>query len=1089
MPSIAELTIRIDSTGAEEASKKLDNLSKSSEKVEKSLSNTAKPVSELNKELSSLSKQSSNILDDASIKSFDKSAKSAKSSVSDMTKEVDRLTASSNFFRETEEQAVERIRKVISASAERKQAALDMIETMRASTRASQEDIVGWSERAAAQSQAMKASKDYISSAQDLGKSQQELSRETAKSQKEFDTLLKKIDPTQAALKKLDAQVEQLGKHFDSGKLSQKQYVDGLSKLDAEYAKLESGSAKFSVGTKQNRQNVLQLLNALKNGHWSTASHNIAELGISANTSAASLLKVAAPVGVLGVTIGSIGYAYAQSYKQSQEFNKAILLTGNYANTSVKKLNEMTDSLRGWGGSQSTMATALAEATRTGKFTEEQLKKVAVAAFNMKESFNVPISETIGKFEALGGSPTQAILKLNEQYHFLTTSVYDQIKALEQQGDKTGATNLAIQEFSKSQQESAQKAIANAGYLERAWHSVTGAINNATAAVMNFGRTDTGIDKELVNKRVEVGSLELQLQKLNNSIHNTDDAGSRQKKRKQADSLQEKIAKAKEELKGLEEKNKWVEEGGLQKDQMALNVNSTLDARTDALRTAKEREKAEIDAIAKNFQELYKLNPKDKRLEGVIFDKSGKPVSGGLFDLQTGRTKDKYQTKITREEKRGTTKTFKDTEAESMLRTLKQQEAVIRGQLTTTDKLGSAQQQLIKFEQQIADLKEKKTLTASQKSLLADESKIKAQLSVNAALEDEVKLRKESQAQQQWSSALMEEIASKQKQADLQVASTWMGSTQYSNLKEQLEIRERYAKQRKALENGQGRENALSQKTYEDRLDKLKAAEQAELEIVKRMQAAKTEAEANWLHGANASYQRYLEQAKDVSSQTANLFANAFSGMEDSLVSFVRTGKLSFSSFADAILDDMARIGVRMATSSAMQALFGGALNVFGNSAGASSGLDGMISNSGLFAKGGSFSGGVQAFAKGGSFTNSVVNAPTPFKFAKGGVPSLGVMGEAGAEAIMPLTRTSSGDLGVRAIIDRIQDGQQVANTTANNIQVYVTIDSTGATQTTTNTSSNNGQEIARSFESLMQQWVIKEKKQGGLFDPHNRRN
>lgn len=52
------------------------------------------------------------------------------------------------------------------------------------------------------------------------------------------------------------------------------------------------------------------------------------------------------------------------------------------------------------------------------------------------------------------------------------------------------------------------------------------------------------------------------------------------------------------------------------------------------------------------------------------------------------------------------------------------------------------------------------------------------------------------------------------------------------------------------------------------------------------------------------------------------------------------------------------------------------------------------------------------------SYTNSIVSKPTFFKFAKGGIPDIGVMGEKNGgspEAIMPLTRTSNGDLGVKA--------------------------------------------------------------------------
>ena len=61
-------------------------------------------------------------------------------------------------------------------------------------------------------------------------------------------------------------------------------------------------------------------------------------------------------------------------------------------------------------------------------------------------------------------------------------------------------------------------------------------------------------------------------------------------------------------------------------------------------------------------------------------------------------------------------------------------------------------------------------------------------------------------------------------------------------------------------------------------------------------------------------------------------------------------------------------------------------------------------------AKGAYFSNGVAAFANGG-----IVNSPTLFQFADGGVTQPGVMGEAGPEAIMPLQRDGNGRLGVKA--------------------------------------------------------------------------
>ena len=68
-------------------------------------------------------------------------------------------------------------------------------------------------------------------------------------------------------------------------------------------------------------------------------------------------------------------------------------------------------------------------------------------------------------------------------------------------------------------------------------------------------------------------------------------------------------------------------------------------------------------------------------------------------------------------------------------------------------------------------------------------------------------------------------------------------------------------------------------------------------------------------------------------------------------------------------------------------------------------------------ATGGVYGGGesYRAFARGGAFTNSIVTEPTHFRFAKGGGFGLGLMGEAGPEAIMPLKRAADGSLGVSA--------------------------------------------------------------------------
>jgi len=149
-----------------------------------------------------------------------------------------------------------------------------------------------------------------------------------------------------------------------------------------------------------------------------------------------------------------------------------------------------------------------------------------------------------------------------------------------------------------------------------------------------------------------------------------------------------------------------------------------------------------------------------------------------------------------------------------------------------------------------------------------------------------------------------------------------------------------------------------------------------------------------------------------------DLFKQAFKGMEDAIVNFTKTGKLSFKDMINSFIEGLLRYEIQqqqialfsgMGGAGGLAKLFMGALGFRGpqslNMAGD------MVTGYQGEAKGGVYDAGLRMFAKGGMFTNSIVASPTLFKFAKG----TGLMGEAGPEAIMPLKRDSNGNLGVRA--------------------------------------------------------------------------
>jgi lambda family phage tail tape measure protein len=145
---------------------------------------------------------------------------------------------------------------------------------------------------------------------------------------------------------------------------------------------------------------------------------------------------------------------------------------------------------------------------------------------------------------------------------------------------------------------------------------------------------------------------------------------------------------------------------------------------------------------------------------------------------------------------------------------------------------------------------------------------------------------------------------------------------------------------------------------------------------------AEVQRQKTFEYGWKNAFDNYTKNADSAAQMTQKAFDSVTSHMSDSLTNFVMTGKLDFADLAKSILADLAKIMVQKAMAGMVGSLMGG-----------------------LFANGGAFQGGTQFFADGG-----VVSQPTAFGMSGG---RTGVMGEAGAEAIMPLARGANGKLGV----------------------------------------------------------------------------
>ena len=262
---------------------------------------------------------------------------------------------------------------------------------------------------------------------------------------------------------------------------------------------------------------------------------------------------------------------------------------------------------------------------------------------------------------------------------------------------------------------------------------------------------------------------------------------------------------------------------------------------------------------------------------------------------------------------------------------------------------------------------------------------------------------------------------------------------------------------------------ALADKEYQQGLKEIgdRAAEAA-IGLLEFTDAAELQQGA--IKGASDGITAYLEGVGTLSENISNVAQNAFKGLEDAIVSLTMTGKFSFKDFALSVIEDLTRMVTRMLIIAPIlqfiQSLLpGGPLaNANANLSGAGALSTTKLVPGGIFANGGTFANGIQPFASGG-----IVDRPTMFKFANGGAGRLGLMGEAGPEAIMPLRRLPSGRLGVEAA-----GGNNSAP-----VNVTVNVDANG---TSVQGDAGQGEQLGRVISQAVQAELVRQKRPGGLL-------
>ncbi|EBG5231805.1 phage tail tape measure protein [Salmonella enterica subsp. enterica] len=684
-------------------------------------------------------------------------------------------------------------------------------------------------------------------------------------------------------------------------------------------------------------------------------------------------LAVGGTVTAIAAAVYGLGKAYYEGAKESEEFNKQLILTGSYAGKTTAQLNEMAKLLAGNGVTRHDAAGVLEQVVGSGAFSGSAVEMVSRTAARMQQVVGQSVDETVNQFKRLQGDPVNAAKELDRTLHFLTATQLEQIRVLGEQGRVADAAKIAMSAYSEEMNKRMGDVHDNLGWIERAWNAVGDAAKWAWDRMLDIGREDT-LDEKIAT-------------------------------------LQEKIARGR--------KTPWtVSSSQTEYDQQQLNElqeqkrqKDLLDAKAQAERnyqkTQKRRNEQNAALNRDNETESLRHQREVARITAMQY------ADAAVRNAALERENERHKKALSQQAKKP--KTYHNDEARRLLLQYSQQQAQTEGQLaaaklSTTEKMTEAHKQLLSFQQRIADLSGKK-LTADEQSVLAHKDEIALALQKldisQQDLQHQNALNELKKKTLTLTSQLADEESRVRQQHAMALATMGMGDQQRGRYEERLKIQQHYQEQLEQL-----KRDSKAKGTYGS--DEYRQAEQALKDSLDRRLAewadynAKVDAaQGDWTLGASRALDNFLAQGGNVAGMTENVFTNAFNGMADSIANFAVTGKGSFRSLTVSILADLAKMEARIAASKllgSVLAMFG-----FGTSAGGST-PSGAYSSAALSVIPNA-DGGVYRSAGLSQYSGSIVNRPTFFAFAKGA----GVMGEAGPEAILPLRRGADGKLGVVA--------------------------------------------------------------------------
>lgn len=755
------------------------------------------------------------------------------------------------------------------------------------------------------------------------------------------------------------------------------------------------------------------LLNLMRSGLVSMVGENAALVKSFDSVGRAMNLIVGTGIFLVIATLIALGIEYVKVTKAESELTKSLAMSGAALGMSTDDAIAFSKSMNKVGVSTMDAMKIIGEFADAGGEANIPLEMIVKSARDMEKYVGISTKETLKSFADIAEKPVEGLIKLAKSSGNVQVALILQAEALVKLGKNAEAATIAQGALEESNKEVVRRMINNLDPLQSLWLDIKSGISAVgqaiyellkSTALINTFRTAweliavTVAEVYYVLKQTAItfkGIAAIYTAIMSGDIKGAFDIGNQM----QTDALAARVEQDKLTASILDRNSASKETLKITEEQRQKNRKDAEDLEKKLKQQGGVQFKLPEDMNLKGLKESYKEATKSVDSESKkLLAQNKASYDLGLIDTGSFLSEEMRLIKSQNQQKTDINNSYSDSLKSSLMSQLSAINAMAAAESAKTKNPEDIKKlEAERFKAILSSIEGYKLLIQAAEALneVLKDSSAEQQAKAISILGQETK--KLVEGSKDFIRSQDDIIAKRALAVELDQKTAGLFGAELERVRAQIAMEQSHIDKLSDLEKMATLAKLALMQLSLSGMDTNSSEYKKAVEAVTNAQTSVNAAQVKSKEAVEKAGADAVIKYQDIASLRLNAygasFEKMFTGMGDAIIDFAKTGKLNFAGLVNSMIEDLIRFEIKQQALAAFQS-FGGAKGIM---AAATSMFTGTPA--------------IPAFANGGSFTNSIVDSPTLFKFAKG----TGMMGEAGPEAIMPLRRGSDGSLGVVA--------------------------------------------------------------------------